>query len=91
MTTKNDLPILYVKAGCPWCVAALDFFRKKDIKLHIIDVYSDVKAMTHLEKLTGKNKCPTLEYGDVFVADFSVEEFIAEASKNIEMKAYFKL
>ena len=70
-------PVLYIKSGCPWCVAALDFFQQHGVALEVRDVRQDAAARARMEEISGQTKTPTLEYGDFLVADFSVEEFCA--------------
>jgi glutaredoxin len=70
-------PVLYVKQGCPWCVAALDFFKANNLHLDVRDVLADASAMRRLREISGQNKCPTIELEDFLVTDFSVEEFRA--------------
>ena len=84
MTAK---PILYVKAGCPWCAQALDFFKKHHVAPDVRDVLRDAEAMKRMTKISGQSKTPTLEYGDFLVADFSVDEFLAAVNAKPEIKA----
>jgi glutaredoxin len=67
---------LYIKPGCPWCIKALDFFNTHGVLLDVRDVLSDKDAMQQMIEISGQTKCPTLEFGDFVVADFSVQEFL---------------
>ena len=69
-------PILYVKAGCPWCVKALDFFNEHGVDLDVRDVLRSKDAMARMVAVSGQTKCPTFEMDDFIVADFSVDEFM---------------
>lgn len=69
-------PILYVKAGCPWCTKALEFFNGRAVDLDVRDVTRSKEAMARLVSVSGQTKCPTLEMGEFIVADFSVDEFL---------------
>lgn len=69
-------PILYVKHGCPWCVKALDFFNQHGVNLDVRDVSRSTDAMRRMVDVSGQTKCPTFEYEDFVVADFSVDEFL---------------
>lgn len=71
---KRMKPILYIKAGCPWCNEALEFFKVHGVELDVRDVMRDAAAFERMGALTGQTKCPTLEWEDFVVADFSVAE-----------------
>lgn len=77
-------PKLYVKAGCPWCIDALAYFKSKSMDLEIIDVRTDPTKMPELIEISGQNKTPTLQNGEFVVADFDIEEFEEAMSKNPE-------
>ena len=70
-----NLPKLFVKQGCPWCVDALKFFEDKNIDLEIIDVRKDSQRMSELIEISGQSKTPTLQNGSFVVADFDIGEF----------------
>ena len=75
---KNKLPILYIKSGCPWCNEALSFFNGQGVQVEIRDVNANSKDMDAMFTLSGQTKTPTFEYEDFMVADFDVDEFLAE-------------
>ena len=77
-------PKLYVKAGCPWCINALAYFKSKSMDLEIIDVRTDPTKMPELIEISGQSKTPTLQNGEFVVADFDIEEFEETMSKNPE-------
>ena len=77
-------PKLYVKAGCPWCIDALAYFKSKSMDLEIIDVRTDPTKMPELIEISGQSKTPTLQNGEFVVADFDIEEFEEAISKNPE-------
>lgn len=79
-------PILYLKAGCPWCQQALSFFNSQGVDLHLRDVYENAKDMDAMVSISGQTKVPTFEYGDFIVADFSVDEFLAELNEFPEVR-----
>ena len=68
-------PILFIKQGCPWCIDALEYFNKANLKLNVIDVLKDRSKMHELQACSGQTKTPTLKNGDFVVADFDVDEF----------------
>ena len=45
------------------------------------DVNANPKDMDAMLALSGQTKTPTFEYEDFMVADFDVDEFLAELSK----------
>lgn len=69
-------PILYVKSGCPWCTKALEFFNSHGVDLDVRDVLRSKEAMNRMVQVSDQTKCPTFEYGEFVVADFSVDEFM---------------
>jgi glutaredoxin len=77
-----NLPILYIKQGCPWCVDALEYFKKIDLKLDIVDLQQDSTKMNDLLACSGQSKTPTLKNGDFVVADFDIDEFKQAMLKN---------
>jgi glutaredoxin 3 len=74
-------PILYVKTGCPWCREALSFFNSQGVDLDIRDVSVNAKDMDAMVSISGQTNAPTFEYDDFIVADFSVDEFLAELNE----------
>jgi glutaredoxin len=84
--SRNKTPILYIKSGCPWCREALSFFNSQGVDLDIRDVYENAKDMDAMVALSGQTKAPTFEYEDFVVADFSVDEFLAELNEFPEVR-----
>jgi glutaredoxin len=74
-------PILYIKSGCPWCREALSFFNSQGVDLDIRDVSDSPKDMDAMVSISGQTRTPTFEYEDFVVADFSVDEFLAELNE----------
>ena len=68
------LPVLYVKAGCPWCVDATAFLDKKGVDYREVDVLRNPQAMDEMVRLSGQTKAPTLKWADAVLADFGVDE-----------------
>lgn len=76
-----DTPILYVKAGCPYCAAAMDYLDAHHIRYEKTDVRGNDEAMKELKQISGQTRTPTLLWGDKVLADFGVEqleEFLAQ-------------
>lgn len=84
--SKPILPVLYVKSGCPWCREALSFFNSNGVDLDIRNVTENAKDMDAMVALSGQTKAPTFEYEDLVVADFSVDEFLAELNEFPEIR-----
>ena len=80
------LPILYVKSGCPWCREALSFFNGQGVEIDVRDVSTNPKDMDAMVNISGQTKAPTFEYEDFVVADFSVDEFLAELNDFPEVR-----
>ena len=74
--------ILYVKAGCPWCVEAVAYLDQHGYKYRQIDVRRDPAAMQEMKSLSGQTLTPTLSIGDALVLpDFDtgqLEKFLAK-------------
>jgi len=79
--SRISKPILYVKSGCPWCRVALSFFNSQGVDIDLRDVSLNAKDMDAMVSISGQSKVPTFEYGDFVVADFSVDEFLAELNE----------
>ena len=70
----DDLPILYVKSGCPWCHEAVGFLREHGIGYREKDVSRDPAAMEELQRKSRQTKAPTLDWHGDILADFGVDE-----------------
>ncbi len=84
--SKRTIPILYIKDGCPWCREALSFFNSQGVELDVRDVNENAKDMDAMVSVSGQTKTPTFEYEDFVVADFDVDEFLAELSEFPEVR-----
>jgi glutaredoxin 3 len=74
-------PILYVKSGCPYCKAAVEYLDDEGISYDTVDVRGDDQKMQKLQELSGQTKTPTLDWDGDVLADFGVdelEEFLAK-------------
>lgn len=40
-----DLPILYIKRGCPWCDEVIDYLGRRKIEVRTVVVSGDREAM----------------------------------------------
>jgi glutaredoxin len=71
-----ELPILYIKPGCPWCVDVVDFLNRKNIKVETVVVSGNREAMQEMIDLSGQSKAPTMDWHGEVLADFGVDELI---------------
>jgi glutaredoxin 3 len=69
-----DLPILYIKPGCPWCDEVVDFLERKQIKVRSVVVSGNRDAMREMVDLSGQSKAPTMDWFGEVLADFGVDE-----------------
>jgi glutaredoxin 3 len=74
-------PILFVKAGCPWCTEALAYFKAQGLKLESREVRHNKVFMDQMVQHSGQSKTPTFVLGDFVVADFDIGEFKAAINK----------
>lgn len=71
-----DLPILYLKPGCPWCDEVVDYLAKKNIAVKKVIVSGNRAAMDEMIALSGQRKAPTMDWHGEVLADFGVDELI---------------
>lgn len=72
----EDLPILYIKPGCPWCHEVIEFMREKGVSYREQNVSADANAMREMMKKSGQSKAPTLDWHGQILADFGVDELV---------------
>lgn len=82
----NHRPILYVKRGCPWCREASAFFSTHGVEVDIRVVGEDRAALQRMIEVSGQASTPTFEWEDFVVADFSVDEFLAELDERPDIR-----
>lgn len=78
-------PTLYVKTGCPYCKAAMDYLDENKIAYEKVDVRGSDEGMQKLEEISGQTKTPTLDWDGEVLADFGVdelEEFVADRANS---------
>lgn len=68
------LPILYVKAGCPWCEEVVDFLGDHGVSYREKNVTTDDDAFAEMRRVSGQSKAPVLDWHGTILADFGVEE-----------------
>ena len=72
----SELPILYVKTGCPWCGDAIEFLSSHGIGYREQNVSQDSAPRTEMERLSRQTKAPVLDWHGKILADFGVDELI---------------
>lgn len=83
---NRNIPILYIKSGCPWCREAMAFFSQHGVEVSIRDVTRSKQDMQRMVEISGQSLTPTFEYDEFVVADFSVEELLDELEQVPETK-----
>ncbi len=71
-----DLPILYIKPGCPWCDDVVAYLARKKIAVKVMVVSGNREAMQEMIDLSGQSKAPTMDWHGEVLADFGVEELV---------------
>ncbi len=67
-------PKLYIKQGCPYCAAAMEYLDQHKIEHETIDVRSQPEMMKKLQEVSGQQKTPTLDWDGEVLADFGVDQ-----------------
>ena len=66
--------ILYIKQGCPWCIAAEEELQKLGVKYERREVRSNPSYFEEMKKLSGQTKAPVLQMDGRLLADFGPEQ-----------------
>ena len=72
----EDLPILYVKTGCPWCDEARRFLDDHGVSYREQNVTVDADAKQEMQKKSRQTLTPTLDWHGKILADFGVAELV---------------
>ena len=72
----TDLPVLYIKPGCPWCDDVVAWLDQRKIEVENLVVSGNREAMAEMVSLSGQSKAPTLDWHGDVLADFGVEELV---------------
>jgi|GEM_PF-189601 len=72
----EDLPILYVKTGCPWCDEARRFLDDHGVSYREQNVTIDANAKQEMQKKSRQTLTPTLDWHGKILADFGVAELV---------------
>lgn len=73
---NENLPILYVKTGCPWCDKAISLLDRYGVGYRMKDVLTDETAFAEMKRKSGQTRAPTLDWSGKILADFGPEELI---------------
>jgi len=76
MTSFEELPVLYVKSGCPWCIEVTAFLQENGIGYREKNIVTDAAAREEMIKKSGQQKVPTLDWHGKILADFGVAELV---------------
>jgi glutaredoxin len=74
--TSENLPILYIKPGCPWCHEVSAFLGEHGIGHRELDVTADSAAFAEMRRKSGQTSVPTLDWNGHILADFGIEELV---------------
>jgi glutaredoxin 3 len=86
-TAAADLPILYIKPGCPWCVEVVEFLTSNGVSYREKNVIEDATARTEMERKSGQSRAPTLDWHGDILADFGVAELVPFLQKkNVKLE-----
>jgi glutaredoxin len=74
MLLSAELPLLYLKPGCPWCGEVVEFLATHRIGHRVKNVSQDSAALAEMERISGQTKVPVLDWHGKILADFGVVE-----------------
>ena len=74
--TSENLPILYIKPGCPWCHEVTAFLGEHGIGYREVNVLEDRDAFGEMQTKSGQGRVPTLDWHGKILADFGVAELV---------------
>lgn len=72
--TPADMPVLYVKAGCPYCQNASRFLNENGISFREREIRHNDDARAELKSISGEEQVPTLDWHGDILPDFDVDE-----------------
>jgi glutaredoxin 3 len=83
----EELPILYIKPGCPWCAQVVEFLTANGVGYREKNVTADQNAFSEMQRKSGQTKAPTLDWRGEILADFGVEELVPFLrNKNVKLE-----
>jgi glutaredoxin 3 len=72
----EELPILYIKTGCPYCIDAVKFLGEHGVGFREVNVTEDATAFAEMQTKSKQTKAPTLDWHGKILADFGIEELV---------------
>jgi len=83
----EDLPILYIKTGCPSCHEVVEFMDSHGVSYREKNVSNDSSAMAEMQRKSGQTLAPTLDWNGKILADFGVDELVPFLQKeNVKLE-----
>lgn len=83
----TELPLLYVKTGCPWCAGVIAFLSEHGIGYREKNVTDDQTAQAEMRRISGQTKAPVLDWHGQILADFGVDELVPFLrAKNVKLE-----
>ena len=76
ITSVENLPILYVKTGCPWCNEAIRFLTDNGVSYREKNVTEDAAAFEEMKTKSKQTKAPVLDWQGHILADFGEDELV---------------
>lgn len=73
---SENIPILYVKPGCPWCHEVTEFLDEHGISHREVNVMTDESGFAEMRRKSGQSRVPTLDWHGEILADFGVDELV---------------
>lgn len=73
---------LFVKAGCPWCDMAEEWLQAHGYRYSVVDVLSDPAAYDEMKRISGQQRAPTLQVGNLLLPDFGPDELARFLNKH---------
>lgn len=74
MEDTSNLPVLYVKTGCPWCIEVSEYLAAHGVGFREQNVSQDPQARERMWQVSHQEKAPVLDWQEKILADFGVEE-----------------
>lgn len=74
LPSASDELTVYIKPGCPWCLAITGFLRNEGYEFLEIDVLAAGGALEEMKDLSGQSLVPTVRLGNSVVGDCRLGE-----------------
>jgi len=85
--TAENLPILYIKPTCPWCLEVMAFLDGNGISHREVNVQADPAGFDEMRRVSGQSRVPTLNWNGAILSDFGVEELVPFLrERNVELE-----